>query len=116
MSKMMNLFEQNLVQNFSNFLFSKTDHIEDQLNQHIQNTSENDLKSIIANFFADPQAQETALALDLQHNEIQALLAGEALNHKHLASTAKIVAYYLAMETDTFSKIDVFDNLKDYPM
>ncbi|MDY6455938.1 hypothetical protein [Acinetobacter faecalis] len=116
MSKMIDLFEQNLVQNFSQFFFSKADSIENELHQNIQNTSENDLKSMIANFFAQPQAQETAIALDLQQNEIQALLAGEALTQTHLESTAKIVAYYLAMETDAFSKVEVFDSLKDYPM
>ena len=116
MSKMIDLFEQNLVQNFSNFFFSKADHIENELHLNIQNTPENDIKSLIANFFAEPQAQETATALDLQQNEIQALLAGEALAEMHLASTAKIVAYYLAKETDTFSKLDLFDSLKDYPM
>lgn len=116
MSKMIDLFEQNLVQNFAQFFFSKADHIEDQLHQYIQNTSENDLKSMIANFFAQPQAQETALALDLQTNEIQALLAGDALTKTHLKSTAKIATYYLAMETDAFSKVNVFDSLKDYPM
>lgn len=115
MSKIADLFEYNLIQNF-NQLFTEADAIESLLHENIQQSSDEDLKIMITQFFNLPEATETALALDLQYDEIQTLKQITSMNDANLSSIAKIVAFLLAQETKAFEQVQVFESLQDYPM
>jgi hypothetical protein len=115
MSKIADLFEHNLIQNF-NQLFTEADAIESLLHKNIQQSSAENVNTIITQFFNLPEATETALALDLQHDEIQTLKQTTSMNDENLSSIAKIVAFLLAQETNAFEQVEVFESLQDYPM
>ena len=117
MLKMIDVLEQNLVQNFSDSLCSDADHSEAQFHQKLREMSEIDLANIVSVFFLNDQAADIAQALDISAQSLQDIQAGAELKAENLlATTAKIVAYCLAIETDALNRVEIADCLQDYPM
>ena len=116
MLKMVDVLEQNVVQNFTHSLNQASDQLDKLLNQSILNTSEEQLRTAISEFFKREDAMQAAAALDICQEDLHALQAGLALKEEHLSDTAKIVALCLALETDSLTQVEVSDCLQDYPM
>lgn len=117
MSKMIDVLEHNLVQNFSNALLHSTDVLTEQLHQGILNASDSALKDAVIAFFNRINADEAAQALEIPVERIANLQQGIALkDEKTLADTLKVVTLCLAMETDVLEQMDVSDSLQDYPI
>lgn len=117
MLKMIDVLEQSLVQNFTHSLNSHTSQFDELFNQGILNTADSALQNVVVNFFNRADAIESAQALDISADRIQALQTGVALkDEQYLADTAKIVALCLALETDALAQVEVSDCLQDYPM
>ncbi|OTG83047.1 hypothetical protein [Acinetobacter sp. ANC 4648] len=115
MPKMIDVFEQNLVQNFLNSLTTQTEP-SDELMTGIMNASDIKLKHAISDFFSKNDAITVAQALDIPTNQIQAIQIGSSLKKDNLVDTAKIVALCLALESDALKHVEVADSLQDYPM
>ena len=117
MSKMIDVLEQQLVQNFSDSLFTQTDAIVQQFNEHLKAVADIDLQNLISQFFSTENAVDVAHALDIHADQIADIQAGADLKDESLVqATAKIVAYCLAVETEALDQVEVFDSLQDYPM
>jgi hypothetical protein len=117
MLKMIDVLEQNLVQNFTHSLNTPTSQFDELLNQGILNASESALQKAVISFFNREDAIESAQALDISAERIQALQTGVALkDDRYLADTAKIVALCLALETDALNQLDISDCLQDFPV
>ena len=115
MLKMIDVFEQNLVQNFLNSLSAPTEH-SDELITGIVNASDIKLNQAIADFFANNDAAEVAQALDISKAHLQAIQTGLSRKQENLTATAKIVALCLALESDALHQVEIADSLQDYPM
>ncbi|OTG66054.1 hypothetical protein [Acinetobacter silvestris] len=115
MLKMIDVFEQNLVQNFLNSLSSQTEPT-DELMMAIINASDIELNHAIADFFSQNDATEVAQALDISKDQIEAIQIGSSLKKDNLADTAKIVALCLALESDALKYVEIADSLQDYPI
>ena len=117
MLKMTDVLEQSLVQNFTHgFASIPVTQLDEQLNQSILNASEQSLQHLVAAFFQRPDAEQTAHALDISAECVQALQQGVALKAQYLPETAKIAALCLALETNALQQLDVADSLQDFPM
>ena len=117
MLKMIDVLEQQLVQNFSDSLFTQTDAIDDLFHEQLKTVADIDLQNLISQFFSTENALEVAQDLDIQADQIEAIQSGADLKDESLvAATAKIVAYCLAIETNTLHQVEVFESLQDYPM
>ena len=117
MSKMIDVLEHNLVQNFSNALLHSTDVLSEQLNQGILNAPDSALKDAIVAFFNRVNVDEAAQALEIPVERIEKLQQGIALkDEQSLADTLKVVTLCLAMETDLLDQIEVSDSLQDFPI
>lgn len=117
MLKMIDVLEQNLVQNFTHSLNTPTSQFDELLNQGILNASESALQKAVVSFFNREDAVESAQALDISAERIQALQTGVALkDDRYLADTAKIVTLCLALETDALNQLDISDCLQDFPV
>lgn len=117
MLKMIDVLEQSLVQNFSESIFEATEHSDAQFHQELLKISDIDLTNIISTFFLNEHALDIAQHLDISAETIQAVQAGVNLKDEaYIAATSKIVAYYLAVETDAFNQVEVAECLQDYPM
>ena len=118
MSKMIDVLEQSLVQNFSLSLTESSEQFMVQLHQGILNASEIDLHQAIRQFCSQINADEDAVqALEL-NRDMQELLANadNLKNEEFLADVTKIVALCLAYETNTLSELDIYQPLQDYPV
>lgn len=117
MLKMIDVLEQSLVQNFTHSLNTHTSQFDELLNQGILNASDSALQKAVISFFNRTDAIESAQALDISADRIQALQTGIALkDDQYLADTAKIVALCLALETDTLTQLEISDCLQDFPV
>ncbi len=117
MLKMIDILEQSLVQNFTHSLNTHTSQFDELLNQGILNASDSALQKAVISFFNRADAIESAQALDISADRIQALQTGVALkDDQYLADTAKIVALCLALETDTLTQLEISDCLQDFPV
>ncbi|WP_180055898.1 MULTISPECIES: hypothetical protein [unclassified Acinetobacter] len=117
MLKMIDVLEQQLVQNFSDSLFTQIDAIDELFHEQLKTVADIDLQNLISQFFSTENAVEVAHALDIQANDIEAIQAGANLKDENLVNaTAKIIAYCLAVETSALEQVEVFDSLQDYPM
>ena len=117
MLKMIDVLEQQLVQNFSDSLFTQTDAIDDLFHEQLKTVADIDLQNLISQFFSTENALELAQDLDIQADQIEAIQSGADLKDESLvAATAKIVAYCLAVETNTLHQVEVFESVQDYPM
>lgn len=117
MSKMIDVLEHNLVQNFSNALLHSTDVLSEQLNQGILNAPDLALKDAIVAFFNRVNVDEAAEALEIPAERIANLQQGIALKDEQtLADTLKVVTLCLAMETNLLEQIEVSDCLQDFPI
>ena len=117
MLKMVDVLGQDVVQSFSNSLFTASEQVTHLLNEGILKASDHDLKAAIVNFFQRLDVQDIAAQLDLSEQRIAELQAGIALkDEQYLADTFKVVALGLALETNSIAQIEVSDCLQDYPM
>ncbi len=117
MLKMIDVLEQSLVQNFTHSLHSHTSQFDELLNQGILNTPDSALQKAVISFFNRADAIESAQALDISAEGIQALQSGISLkDDQYLADTAKIVALGLALETDMLTQLEISDCLQDFPV
>jgi hypothetical protein len=117
MLKMIDVLEQSLVQNFTHSLNTHTSQFDELLNQGILNASDSALQNAVISFFNRADAIESAQALDISADRIQALQTGAALkDDQYLADTAKIVALCLALETDALTQLEISDCLQDFPV
>lgn len=117
MLKMIDVLEQSLVQNFTHSLNTHTSQFDELFNQGILNASDSALQKAVVSFFNRADAIESAQALDISAERIQALQTGTALkDDQYLADTAKIVALCLALETDTLTQLEISDCLQDFPV
>lgn len=117
MSKMIDVLEHNLVQNFSNALLHSTEALSEQLHQGILNASDSALKEAVVAFFHRMSADEAAQALEIPAERIANLQQGIALKDEQtLADTLKVVTLCLAMETHVLDQVEVSDCLQDYPI
>ncbi|WP_425918438.1 hypothetical protein [Acinetobacter sp. TSRC1-2] len=117
MLKMIDVLEQNLVQNFTHSLNTHTPQFDELLNQAILNAPDSALQKAVISFFNRADAIESAQALDISAERIQALQTGADLKDEpYLADTAKIVALCLALETDVLTQLGISDCLQDFPV
>ncbi len=117
MLKMIDVLEQSLVQNFTHSLHSHTSQFDELLNQGILNPPDSALQKAVISFFNRADAIESAQALDISAEGIQALQSGISLkDDQYLADTAKIVALGLALETDMLTQLEISDCLQDFPV
>ncbi|OTG81907.1 hypothetical protein B9T33_05115 [Acinetobacter sp. ANC 5054] len=117
MLKMIDVLEQQLVQNFSDSLFTQTDAIDDLFHEQLKTVADIDLQNLISQFFSTENALEVAQDLDIQADQIEAIQSGADLKDESLVTaTAKIVAYCLVIETNILHQVEVFESLQDYPM
>ncbi|ANF81907.1 hypothetical protein A3K93_06690 [Acinetobacter sp. NCu2D-2] len=117
MSKMIDVLEQQVVQNFSQAFFHSSDLVAEQLKNSVLNASEAKLKDAIAAFFKTFNANEAAQVLEIPTERIGDMQNGVALKDESgLVDTLKVVTLCLAMETNLIEKIEVSDCVKDFPM
>lgn len=117
MLKMTDVLEQDLVQNFSNSLFTASEQVTTLLNEWILKASDQDLKNLIVGFFQRLDSTEIATQLDISEQRIADLQTGISnKDEQFLADAFKIVALGLALETQCLDKIEVSDCLQDYPI
>ncbi|CAB1221265.1 hypothetical protein [Acinetobacter bouvetii] len=117
MLKMIDVLEQNLVQNFTHSLNTHPAQFDELLNQGILNTPDSVLQQAVISFFNRADAIESAQALDISAESIQALQSGVALkDDSYLTDTAKIVALGLALETNVLTQLEISDCLQDFPV
>lgn len=115
MLKMTDVLEQSFVQNFATSLFSNSDQLDQQFNQDLLNVADIDLENLISDFFLKENAVEVAQALDIPSKHIEAIQSGVNLKDPaYVSDTAKIIAYCLAVETETLNQVEVSDSLKDF--
>jgi len=117
MSKIIDVLGQNIIPNFIHALNTPNNQFDEQLNHKILNASEAELNDAITSFFNEVNAFETAQALDIHIDHIQALQLGlSAKNSQYLSDVKKIVMLSLALETDILANLEISDCLQDYPM
>ena len=109
MLKMTDVLSHSLVQNFTQgFSSLSAAQLDEQLNQSILNA--------VAAFFERPDALQSASALDISLDAIQALKQGIALKAEYLSDTLKIAALCLALETNALEQLDIAEPLQDFPI
>lgn len=117
MLKMTDVLSHSLVQNFTQgFSSLSAAQLDEQLNQSILNASDHALARAIAAFFERPDAVQTASALDISLDAIEALKQGIALKAEYLSDTLKIAALCLALETNALEQLEIAEPLQDFPM
>ena len=115
MSKMIDVLEQSIVQNFKHAVLYSHDFTSEQLYQSILTVPDADLKDAFSHLFSIEDVSEVAAALEIPSERIAEIKAGIALKDEmKLADTAKVVALCLAIETDTLHQIEVSDGLQDF--
>ncbi|WP_297425698.1 hypothetical protein [uncultured Acinetobacter sp.] len=117
MLKMTDVLSHSLVQNFTQgFSSLSAAQLDEQLNQSILNASDHALARAVAAFFERPDALQSASALDISLDAIQALKQGIALKAEYLSDTLKIAALCLALETNALEQLDIAEPLQDFPI
>ena len=112
MIKMIDVLGRNLIQHFSHALYASHEQFEKQLDQSILSASDIELNDAITTFFNEVDAFETAQALDISIDHIQALQLGLSLkNSEYITDIKKIAMLCFALETNAIA-----DSLHDYPI
>ena len=117
MMKMIDVLGHNIIQHFSHALNVSSNQFDQQLDQQLLNASDAELNDAITAFFNDVNAFETAQALDISIDHIQALQLGLSLKRsEYIEDIKKIAMLCLALETDALFDVEVADSLRDYPI
>lgn len=117
MMKMIDVLGHNIIQHFSHALKVSNNQFDQQLDQQLLNASESELNDAISTFFNEVNAFETAQALDICIDHIQALQLGFSLkDSQYLPDIKKIAMLCLALETDALFDVEIADSLRDYPI
>lgn len=117
MFKMIDVFGENLVQNFQHNLASPCDQFDEVLNQCILNAPESKLHDAISYFFSNNDVLDIAAALDIEPSCVYNLQQGLDLQAQdNIENTAKVVMLCLALETEMLENVHIAESLTDYPM
>ena len=117
MIKMIDVLGRNLIQHFSHALYASHEQFDKQLDQSILSASDIELNDAITTFFNEVDAFETAQALDISIDHIQALQLGLSLkSSEYLTDIKKIAMLCFALETNAIAELEIADSLHDYPI
>lgn len=117
MLKMVDVLEENLVQNFILSLQTPNDSFDEQFKKGLLNVPSQHIEALFNQILQQEQYVEMLHAIDLTAQRVQDLQCDHTLtNQENLNDTAKVLALYLAIETDAFTHVDIAECLQDYPM
>lgn len=117
MLKMLDVLEKNLVQNFILSLQTPSESLDEQFKQGLTNVPNHHIETLLSQFLQQEQCVEMLHAIDLTAERVQALQHSQCFTTQdNLTDTAKVMALYLAIETNTLAQVDIAQCLQDYPM